>query len=58
METEAHGKLYTFYETPLFTAKLARLAGEQALSILFAIQADLIADPERFRRKKLPEWSK
>ena len=48
MEAEDPLKLFTFYETPTFTAKLAKLAGENALEVLYAIQADLLADPERW----------
>ena len=48
METEGQPKLYTFYETPTFTAKLAKLVGENVLEVLYAIQADLLADPERW----------
>ncbi len=48
MEGEPGKTLYTFYETPTFTAKLAKLAGEDALEVLLAIQADLLADPERW----------
>jgi hypothetical protein len=48
MEGEPGKTLYTFYETPTFTAKLAKLAGEDALEVLLAIQADLLAAPERW----------
>lgn len=48
MNAEDSAKLYTFYETPVFTAKLAQVAGENALPILYAIQADLIANPLRW----------
>jgi hypothetical protein len=48
MNAEDSAKLYTFYETPVFTAKLAQVAGEDALPILYAIQADLLADPQRW----------
>jgi phage-related protein len=48
MEAEPGKTLYTFYETPTFTAKLAKLVGENALEVLLAIQADLLADPERW----------
>ena len=48
MNTEDSASLYTFYETPVFTSKLAQVAGENALPILYAIQADLIADPLRW----------
>jgi hypothetical protein len=41
-------RLYTFYETPVFTAKLAQVTGENALPTLYAIQADLIVDPLRW----------
>jgi hypothetical protein len=45
MNAEDSARLYTFYETPVFISKLAQVAGENALPILYAIQADLIADP-------------
>jgi hypothetical protein len=48
MNTEDSARLYTFYETPVFTSKLAQMAGENALPILYVIQADLIADPLRW----------
>jgi hypothetical protein len=48
MNTEDSARLYTFYETPVFTAKLAQVTGENTLPILYAIQADLIADPLRW----------
>ena len=48
MNVEDSARLYTFYETPVFTSKLAQVAGENALPILYAIQADLIADPLRW----------
>ncbi len=40
--------LWTFYETPVFTEDLADFLGAKALDMLYAIQADLIADPERW----------
>ena len=48
MNAEDSARLYTFYETPVFTSKLAQVAGEDALPILYAIQADLIAAPLRW----------
>src|SRR5215475_11076464 len=48
MNTEDSVRLYTFYETPVFTSKLAQVAGENELPILYVIQADLIADPLRW----------
>jgi hypothetical protein len=45
---EEQRKLYAFSEDPAFTAKLADLAGEDALSVLLEIQADLLADPLRW----------
>jgi hypothetical protein len=48
MKAEDSLRLYTFYETPVFTSKLAQVASENALSILYDIQADLIADPLRW----------
>jgi hypothetical protein len=48
MNAEDSAKLYTFYETLVFTAKLTQAAGEGALPILYAIQADLLADPQRW----------
>ncbi|MGH9937837.1 MAG: hypothetical protein ACREAM_16450 [Blastocatellia bacterium] len=41
-------KLYTFYETPVFTDRLARFAGANVLPVLYAIQRDLLADPLRW----------
>jgi hypothetical protein len=41
-------QLYTFYEAPVFTARLERFAGASALSVLYAIQDDLLADPLRW----------
>jgi hypothetical protein len=41
-------QLYTFYEAPVFTARLERFAGAGALSVLYAIQEDLLADPLRW----------
>ena len=41
-------KLWTFYETPVFTEDLEDFLGDRALDMLYAIQADLIADPERW----------
>lgn len=40
--------LYTFYETPVFSEDLDDFLGEDALGLLYAIQADLIAAPERW----------
>lgn len=40
--------LWTFYETPVFTEDLEDFLGDRALDMLYAIQADLIADPERW----------
>lgn len=37
--------LYTFIETPNFTRKLQELA---SIEMLYAIQADLLADPKRW----------
>lgn len=48
MNAEDSARLYTFYETPVFTAKLAQVALENSLPTLYAIQADLIADPLRW----------
>jgi hypothetical protein len=48
MNAEDSARLYTFYETPVFTSKLAQVAGEDAMPILYAIQADLLADPQRW----------
>ena len=41
-------QLWTFYETPVFTEDLADFLGGRALDLLYAIQADLLADPERW----------
>jgi hypothetical protein len=48
MNMEDSARLYTFYETPIFTSKLAQVAGENGLPILYVIQTDLIADPQRW----------
>ncbi|MEP7343461.1 MAG: type II toxin-antitoxin system RelE/ParE family toxin [Acidobacteriota bacterium] len=48
MKMEDSDHLYTFYEAPVFTARLARFADDDALPILYAIQADLLADPLRW----------
>lgn len=45
---EALFKLYTFYETSLFTRDLTDFLGERALDLLYAIQSDLLADPQRW----------
>ena len=39
---------YTFYEMPVFTEDLHDCVGDNALEMLFAIQHDLLADPERW----------
>ena len=41
-------RLYTFYEAPIFTTRLDRFIGENALSVLYAIQNDLLAEPLRW----------
>lgn len=41
-------RLYTFFETPIFTEDLEDFLGERALDLLFAIQVELIANPERW----------
>jgi hypothetical protein len=41
----AEQKLYTFIELPVFIKQLDALA---SLETLYAIQADLLADPERW----------
>ena len=48
VQGESDPTLYTFYETPVFTEDLADFLGKNALDLLFAIQADLIANPERW----------
>lgn len=48
MKMEGSDKLYTFYEAPVFTARLARFANDDALPILYSIQDDLLADPLRW----------
>lgn len=40
-------RLLSFLETPVFTEQLAELGGKQQLELLYAIQEDLLADPER-----------
>ena len=39
---------HSFHEAPVFTARLARFVGDDALPILYAIQDDLLADPLRW----------
>ncbi len=48
MRPEEPAHLYTFYEVQTFTAKLAAVAGEDALQLLYAIQSDLLSDPMRW----------
>lgn len=48
MVTGQEKTLYTFYETSVFTEDLNDFLGEGALELLFAIQSDLVADPERW----------
>lgn len=48
MKMEDGDNLYTFYEAPVFTARLARFADDDALPILFSIQNELLADPLRW----------
>jgi len=48
MEAVDSSKLYTFYETRVFTEDLAAFLGDRALELLYVIQADLIADPGRW----------
>lgn len=48
MVTGQEKTLYTFYETSVFTEDLNDFLGEDALELLFAIQSDLVADPERW----------
>ncbi len=45
-ETQS-SKLLNFVEAPPFTAQLTALADKQQLELLYAIQNDLLADPER-----------
>jgi len=40
-------KLLTFVETPVFVEQLAELAGKAQMELLYAIQDDLMTDPER-----------
>jgi hypothetical protein len=39
--------LLAFRETPLFMNRITKLAGEHAMDALFAIQQELLNDPER-----------
>ncbi|QQS48954.1 MAG: type II toxin-antitoxin system RelE/ParE family toxin [Acidobacteriota bacterium] len=39
--------LLTFVETPVFVEQLAELAGKAQMELLYAIQDDLMMDPER-----------
>ena len=48
MVTGQEKTLYTFYETSVFTEDLNDFLGEDGLELLFAIQSDLVADPERW----------
>ena len=41
-------KLFTFYETPIFSLRLADFVGDNALPMLYAIQHDLLAAPDRY----------
>jgi hypothetical protein len=40
-------RLLSFLETPMFAEQLAELAGQRQMELLYAIQEDLLADPER-----------
>ena len=39
--------LLSFLETPLFMNRITKLAGEHAIDLLFAVQQELLNDPER-----------
>jgi hypothetical protein len=39
--------LLSFRETPLFMNRITKLAGEQAIDLLFAVQQELLNDPDR-----------
>jgi hypothetical protein len=39
--------LLSFRETPLFMNRIIKLAGEHAIDLLFAVQQELLNDPER-----------
>ncbi|HZF41375.1 MAG TPA: type II toxin-antitoxin system RelE/ParE family toxin [Blastocatellia bacterium] len=39
--------LLAFRETPFFMNRIAELAGEDAVGLLFAIQQELLSDPKR-----------
>jgi hypothetical protein len=39
--------LLAFRETPLFMNRIAKLAGEHAIDVLFAVQQELLNDPKR-----------
>jgi len=45
-ETDADA-LLTFRETPLFMNRITELGGEHAIDLLFAVQQELLNDPER-----------
>ena len=48
VKMEDADKLYSFIEAPVFTARLARFVGADGLSMLYAIQNDLLADALRW----------
>jgi hypothetical protein len=47
MNEQRSKRLLSFLETPMFVEQLAELAGQRQMELLYAIQEDLLADPER-----------
>jgi hypothetical protein len=47
MNGSENPKLLSFVEAPVFSEQLAELAGARQMDLLYAIQDELLADPER-----------
>jgi hypothetical protein len=47
MDEAQEKKLLSFLETATFVERLAELGGDQQMELLYAIQDELLADPER-----------
>jgi hypothetical protein len=47
MDEAQEKKLLSFLETATFVERLAELGGERQMELLYAIQEELLADPER-----------
>src|SRR5262245_14435091 len=47
MDEAREKKLLSFLETATFVERLAELGGERRMELLYAIQDELLADPER-----------